>query len=154
MTKRQGLLTAIVALAMFVALADAAHSQLPALGRPGPLVTDRPDQTESSAAVAPGFVQLEAGWTYTQHNEGTAPLGSHAVPQLLVRAGVISGLEARFGFAGWQAVRGGGAMAATDERGVGDIELGVKYQFHAGGGAAPSLAQRTRRPVISTELCS
>jgi hypothetical protein len=140
MTKQRGLLTAIAVLTPFVALADAAHSQLPTLGRSGPLVTDRPDQTESSAAVAPGFVQLEAGWTYTRHNEGTASVVSHAVPQLLVRAGVISGLEARLGFAGWQAVRGGESMAPTDERGVGDIELGVKYQFHAGGGAAPSLA--------------
>ncbi len=137
MTKQHGLLTAVAALAMCVAVAETAHSQLPALG---PLVTDRPDQTESSAVVAPGFVQLEAGWTYTRHDGGPRRVGSHAVPQLLARIGVVNRIEARVGFAGWQAVRGEEATATVDDQGVGDLELGVKYHLHAGRGAMPSLA--------------
>lgn len=140
MAKTQDLVTVFAILAMCVAAAEDAASQVLVLGGPGPLITDRPDQTESSAVVDPGFVQLEAGWTYSRRDDGPSRLGSHAVPQILARIGVVNRLEARLGFAGWQAVRAEGATAVVDDQGVGDLELGVKYQLHAGRGAMPSLA--------------
>jgi hypothetical protein len=140
MAKTQYLATMLAILAVCVAAAEDAASQVPALGGPGPLITDRPDQTESSAVVGPGFVQLEVGWTYSRRDDGPSHLGSHAVPQIMARIGLVNRLEARVGFAGWQTVRVEEAMAVLDDRGVGDIEVGVKYQLHAGRGVTPSLA--------------
>ena len=33
------------------------------------LVTDRPDQTESSETVGPGYVQLEFGWLHVENSD-------------------------------------------------------------------------------------
>ena len=36
-----------------------------------PLVTDRPDATESASLVPPGFVQIEMGGAYAEHRVGS-----------------------------------------------------------------------------------
>jgi hypothetical protein len=59
-----------------------------------PIDTDRPDQTESSALVAPRHLQLEVGIAYTDDNGGEEVLES---PTTLIRLGVIERLELRFG---------------------------------------------------------
>lgn len=56
-----------------------------------PLVTDRPDFTESTASVAPGRVQVETGYTLSRRDGGD----DHAVGEVLVRLGLASPLEAR-----------------------------------------------------------
>jgi len=62
------------------------------------LVSDRPDQTESSDTVASGYVQFELGWTRSRNDEDDATLD--AFPETLVRVEVTSHLELRFGFDG------------------------------------------------------
>lgn len=62
-----------------------------------PLVTDRPDFTESTASVAPGRVQLESGYTLTR----TDVTDAHDVGELLVRIGVAEPLELRLGANSW-----------------------------------------------------
>jgi len=59
------------------------------------IVTDRPDQTESSSSVKPGVVQLEVGWGYTFDKSATGFVRTNEFPQTLVRIGVVDGFEIR-----------------------------------------------------------
>lgn len=109
---------------------------LPAIGygqTPGELVTDRPDQTESPVAVAPGFVQLEVGWSYVE--DGQAQL--HNVPGTLARVGVVRGWEARVGFAGWRHLEVGGTETT---QGAGPLGVGFKGELLRGAGLKPAIA--------------
>ncbi len=85
---------------------------------PGPLVTDRPDFTESALAVGPGRVQLEAGYTFS----GEAEVKSHTVGEVLVRVGLISRLELRLGLNSYAFEE----RTSADERGFEDVFIGAK----------------------------
>lgn len=63
------------------------------LAQSTPLVTDRPDFTESTASVAPGRVQLESGYTLSRADGADA----HDLGEVLVRVGVAEPLELRLG---------------------------------------------------------
>ncbi len=106
----------------------------------GPLVTDRPDQTESTATVALGFVQLELGWVMERDVEADVSSTVHAVPQALARVGVAAGLEARVGFGGWIRQSVEDAPGSPAVSGLGDLDLGAKYRLHGGAGLRPSVA--------------
>ena len=56
-----------------------------------PLVTDRPDFTESAVTVRPGRVQLESGYTFRREEGET----THAIGEILARIGLVSRLELR-----------------------------------------------------------
>jgi hypothetical protein len=58
-----------------------------------PLVTDRPDFTESAETVGPRRVQVEAGYTFTRSEE----VDEHALGEVLVRIGILDRLELRAG---------------------------------------------------------
>lgn len=60
------------------------------LGR-APVVTDRPDFTESTLTIAPGHVQVEAGSTYSEEGD----LASTSVGELFTRIGIASRMELR-----------------------------------------------------------
>lgn len=105
---------------------------------PGALVTDRPDQTESTNTVPPGFVQLEAGWTLDHELDGGATIRTHTVPGVLARIGLTNRLEGRIGFTGFQSTRIEGLGTTTS--GLGDMDLGFKYRLMDGSGAAPTVA--------------
>lgn len=67
-----------------------------------PLVTDRPDQTESAITVAPGKVQIEMGGSVeidTLETNAQRDLVVISAPDLLVRIGLAKGLELRVGSA-------------------------------------------------------
>jgi Putative MetA-pathway of phenol degradation len=55
-----------------------------------PLVTDRPDFTESSVTVGRGVVQLEMGYTYTFDADNLTSSKQHSYPELLVRIGMLA----------------------------------------------------------------
>jgi hypothetical protein len=55
-----------------------------------PLVTDRPDFTESSVTVGYGVVQLETGYTFTHDSEGDDRTRSHSFPETLLRVGMFA----------------------------------------------------------------
>lgn len=105
-----------------------------------PLVTDRPDRTESAAVVAPGLVQLEAGWTYAETDEDGLEVRVHAVPEALLRVGLLPWLEARFGFAGWQSRTTEAGGDALNEDGFGDTSVGAKAKLVSGSGGTPAVA--------------
>lgn len=103
---------------------------------PSDLVTDRPDQTESSETVRPGYVQLEFGWTHVEDNDG-ADVTADSFPQTLVRLGVLDNLELRFGFDGytWEDIDGLGA-----DDGAGDLDIGLKWKMWEEAGWRPQTA--------------
>ena len=78
------------------------------------LVTDRPDATESSSVIQPGYVQAELGWLYTDTGEEHA----NELPQTLIRVGLVERVELRLGWSGY--------ANGSDASGVGDGELGTK----------------------------
>ena len=47
-----------------------------------PLVTDRPDFTESSSSLGKGYLQLESGFTFVEFEAGT---DVSTVPEILAR---------------------------------------------------------------------
>jgi hypothetical protein len=105
------------------------------------LVTDRPDQTESSETVAPGYVQFELGWLHVENSDAEADVKSNALPQTLARIGVAENLELRLGFAGmiWQDVDLPDGTSASDD-GAGDTEIGLKYKLWEENGRLPQTA--------------
>lgn len=105
---------ALVMAALVVASAPVARAQ-------DPLVTDRPDFTESSAAVATGVVQLEAGATFVDETSvQTVDAG-----EALVRWGLVDGLELRLGLGAYRWVNQPGA----DTDGVVDGSVGIKLDL-------------------------
>ena len=59
------------------------------------LVTDRPDQSESSVVVPQGHVQLEMGWSHEEDREAGEGYESDTLAENLLRMGVMEGLELR-----------------------------------------------------------
>lgn len=94
-----------------------------------PLVTDRPDVTESAESVPAGRVQLEVGATWAEIGEGEGDGDDHqlAGPEALVRVGLGQGWELRVEPGGW--VDGPGDVSGRE-----DGSLGVKLEL--GPGAA------------------
>lgn len=99
-----------------------------------PLVTDRPDFTESTSVVEPGHVQAEAGYTFGSAEGGQR---SHSVGELLLRVGVLSGVELRVSANSWMLERVDGVTAA---RGMEDAGLGAKVALFRGAGWVPEAA--------------
>lgn len=103
-----------------------------------PLVTDRPDFTESTDAVPAGHVQLELGYTFTYDREGNERLRTQTPPELLVRVGIVDNLELRIGWDGYTLteqsvpVERSNRTRFTDHdwsQGSNDLSLGIKYKF-------------------------
>jgi hypothetical protein len=55
-----------------------------------PLVTDRPDFTESSVTVGRRVAQLETGYTFTFDSDGGDSTTNHSFPESLLRIGMIA----------------------------------------------------------------
>lgn len=120
---------------MAVALTGLATGAAAQDSRP-PLVTDRPDQTESTATVARGAFQLEAGLTWAQDSGSPVRLRRLDIPGTLLRIGLAGPLEGRIGFEGWRRFTGDDSKTS----GFGDLDVGFKYRAVEGNGAAPSVA--------------
>ena len=107
------------------------------------LVTDRPDQTESTSVIPPAYLQLETGWTVT-HDEGDAlSIKTHELPGSLLRIGVVNRLELRIGWKGgiWETTRELGQK--TKSSGHGDAEIGFKFYLREEEGWIPETALLT-----------
>lgn len=112
------------------------------LGAQEPLVTDRPDFTESASSVVPGRVQLEAGATLDRvDDENAVTLG-----EALFRIGVVPGLEARVGVPSW--------IDAGEASGLDSGFLGAKAELPAGAGWDLALLVGTTVPIGDDEVAS
>lgn len=86
-----------------------------------PIVTDRPDFTESAVVVPLRTTQIEGGLTHTSARPATNTSG----PELLIRRSLGPNLEGRVALPDYNIVHSGGQT----ERGFGDATLGVKIQL-------------------------
>lgn len=107
-------------------------SFVPDLGAQEPLVTDRPDFTESATSVVPGRIQLEGGWTF----EDAGAVESHALGEVLLRIGILPRTELRVGLNSFVTVDG----PAGDPSGLEDASIGAKIELVDGRGARPGTA--------------
>ena len=139
-----------------LALAGLLALSLPASAAEEPLVTDRPDQTESAEVVPKGTLQLEAGWTFTRDDEGAAWLEQHEIPQTLLRVGVSRRIELRFGWDGYATSEIESPAGRVDHDGVGDASLGLKALLRPATGREPQIAllAGTTLPVGDDEVTS
>jgi hypothetical protein len=98
-----------------------------------PIVSDRPDFTESSETICPGRVQLEMGFTFTQVDQ----VKGYSFGEVLARIGAGPDWEVRVGLNSYS------RSTVADEEvaaGLEDMSLGAKYRLLAGEGAKPTSA--------------
>ncbi len=128
-------LAAFAALLMVVAaprtaLAQSAHDSLP------PIDADRPDLTDGIHTVAPGWVQLESGYTYDQ-DRGSRAARLQSLPEALLRIGIVRDVELRIG-ENYSIARPAG-VAPPSVRGFDDTYLGTKVSVSEARGVVPGL---------------
>jgi hypothetical protein len=125
-------------------------------GLPDPLVTDRPDFTESTSTLPRGHFQIEGGYTFArQGDEDASSLG-----ELLLRIGAGERVEARFGIGSYGQVDPGVPGSSTLS-GYEDPFVGVKIRLNESdpnllppGRPQMALLLSTSVPVGSDELTS
>jgi hypothetical protein len=104
------------------------------------LVTDRPDQTESSRVVPPGFVQVEVGFLVTRDDDNGGRVETTEVPATLVRIGLMEGVELRLGWKGHVSEDLRTPDLEVDTSGSGDAELGAKVYLRGESNRIPEIA--------------
>ncbi len=125
-------------------------SPLVAHGQPGetpPLITDRPDFTESSAAVPPLRLQAELGAEFSWP-EGTREL---SLPNLLLRFGLVKGIELR---AGTPSLKVAWDDSADGQLSSGGLTLGAKLVTPLGERYAIGILPFVVLPLLAGEYDS
>ena len=90
------------------------------------IVTDRPDQTESSSTVGGGNLQIESGILVGFAGEGNASSRQVLAPTTLFRYGITKGIELRFvnQFETQKTL-----FQDKSTQGISDLEIGTKIQL-------------------------
>jgi len=90
------------------------------------IVTDRPDQTESSSTVPRRSIQIETGILLGFSNDGLVKEQQLLVPSTLFRYGLTKGIEIRL-VSQFESVKN----KTTTEKvnGISDLEIGTKFQI-------------------------
>ena len=105
-----------------------------------PLVTDRPDFTESSSTVGLGVVQLELGYTFVEDENAGTRVRSHVAPQALWRIGLFhEWFELRIGQT-WIEERTSTGGVRNTESGLSDLYIGAKIALTEQCGCWPEMA--------------
>lgn len=86
-----------------------------------PLVTDRPDFTESAETVGPGRLQLEGGYTFFRVEEEKL----HSLGELLLRIGLVEQLEFRLAGNSYVWLE----SPSGDDQGFVNMSLGAKIKL-------------------------
>lgn len=63
-----------------------------------PMITDRPDATESASTVKPGYIQIETGAYLTNFEKDGLEIDATTYNTTLVRIGILDNLEMRLGW--------------------------------------------------------
>lgn len=93
---------------------------------------ERPGFSSSPIALAPGTLQIEGGYQYTQDND-PVDADDHTLPLMLVRIGLVERMELQLGWAGW-------SWSDVDGQrfdGANDATAGVKWQLTSADAAVP-----------------
>ncbi len=99
------------------------------------MVTDRPDMTESSISVAPGFLQVETGFHFENDEVQNVESFYRNLNTSLLRYGLTDGLEFRFGF-GYSSF----SVQDSTESGFEPLAFGLKYELFEQSGLRPEMA--------------
>jgi hypothetical protein len=110
---------------LLAVLAPLAACATAARGNLEPIVTDRPDFTESSEIVPSGLLQLESGGTYSR--DGDERAGS--LGEALIRVGLAPRAELRVGLNSYAFSQ----VSGSTVRGLEDASLGAKFNLFDGG---------------------
>ena len=104
-----------------------------------PLVTDRPDFTESSVTVGLGVVQYETGYTFTNDDNDQGNTNEHSFPESLFRIGMLAEwFELRLG---WNYGSSAENVVGNDDvnlAGAEDLYVGVKLALTPQATACPN----------------
>ena len=90
----------------------------------GQIVTDRPDQTESSSTVGNGNLQIEAGLLIGFVGEDEYAIRQILAPTTLFRYGITEGIELRL-LSQLESIK----IQDQLNQGISDIEIGAKIQI-------------------------
>ncbi len=111
-----------------------------------PLVTDRPDFTESTEAIPTAHTQFELGYTFTYDREDGQRQRNQTFPEILVRIGIAPDFELRIGWEGYSISdelfdtpnRSGRLVSREDTRqGSNDLSVGIKHKLFEQEGFLP-----------------
>ena len=105
-----------------------------------PLITDRPDQTESAYTVPAGLFQIEGGWGYGRSREPDSEVIFQGFPQALLRIGLSPVFELRLQLPGIDIEKTDTRTGETSESGLVDAALGFKVVIAEEKGARPQTA--------------
>lgn len=125
---------------IFTLIASSAFSFAQKANEIEPLITDRPDQTESPNAMPKGFLQVETGAYYESFKDNNIKTEDFTFNTTLVRYGLLDNLELRLG---WDFVEGktkvNGNALANVSSGFNPLLLGVKTSIAKENGYFPEI---------------
>ncbi|TVZ58175.1 outer membrane putative beta-barrel porin/alpha-amylase [Flavobacteriaceae bacterium MAR_2010_105] len=105
-----------------------------------PLITDRPDATESPSVMPKGFIQVETGAFYETFEDNGFKSENYTFNTTLVRYGLLNNLELRVG---WDFVEGiskiNGNKLDNITSGFNPLLLGVKTSIAKENGCFPEI---------------
>ncbi len=104
-----------------------------------PLITDRPDFTESPTTVGQGVLQLEMGYTFSSDSSQGVRTTNHSFPETLLRVGVLADwfeLRTVWNYESERTRTGG---IAENESGANDLILGCKIALTGQQGYLPEV---------------
>jgi hypothetical protein len=106
-----------------------------------PMVTDRPDQTESAETVPAGHLQFETGAAYEHDENDNRSVERYTFNTSLLRFGLTEGLEARLGGA-YSVIETTphDLPTSTTIEGTGPLYTGFKAMLHKEKGFMPAVA--------------
>jgi hypothetical protein len=105
------------------------------------LITDRPDQTESSATVPRKSLQIETGVVFENYSNGSSSIKNWGLGTTLFRYGLLENLELRLGTS-YQVstLKNDFASADSVQQGMGPVSAGMKVYITQEKGFWPEVA--------------
>lgn len=117
------------------------------------LITDRPDQAESSITVPHKSLQIETGFSLEQDNNNLFEITNLTYNSTLLRYGLLENLELRFGF---EYVDIKNVLKVTETEtttnGLAPLVLGFKINISEQNGAVPEMALLSHLALPNTGL--
>ena len=104
------------------------------------MITDRPDQTESSITVPHKTLQIETGFVFESYSTESVDFQDWGIGTTLLRYGLLPNLELRLGsFYQYSELEFGNAMDST-QQGIGPVTGGLKVFIADEDGWRPQLS--------------
>ncbi|NIW61709.1 MAG: hypothetical protein GWN24_23410, partial [Nitrospinaceae bacterium] len=96
--------------------------------------TDRPSQSDASTLVPPGYLQMEAGYTWSEDDSAGVMTETHSAPNLVMRYGMADWFELRVGWDGYQWIETDPDLTPD---GAGDGQVSAKFYLWQEAGWRP-----------------